>query len=70
MKKTAFIQHEALINFIVMIAEINDFVFIAVDPSPKTKLVEAKTRKLIIDTRVAPLYAIFNYDVESLIVFE
>lgn len=70
LKKTAFIQHEALINFIVMIAEINDLVFIAADPPPNTKLVEAKTRKLIIDTRIAPLYAVFNYDAESLIVFE
>lgn len=70
LKKADFIHNKALINFLVMVAEINDFVFIVVDPSAPISLVEPKTRKLIIDTQSTSLYAIFYFDAEGLIVFE
>jgi hypothetical protein len=68
-KEEAFENH-SLLTFLMMVAETNDFVFIAIDPVTGVDLYDFKNRKLQVNTEWANIFIVFNYDADSLIIFE
>jgi hypothetical protein len=68
-KEEAFKNH-SLLTFLMMVAETNDFVFIAIDPVTGVDLYDLKNRKLQVNTKWANIFIVFNYDADSLIIFE
>lgn len=70
MKKEEIVESQSLLTFLLMIAETNNFVFIAIDPIIGKELYDIYNRKLQVNTKWADIFMIFNYDADSLIVFD
>lgn len=70
LKKEEAVENQSLLAFLMMVAETNDFVFIAIDPHIEVDLYDIKNRKLQVNTKWADIFIVFNYDADSLIIFE
>ncbi|MBT2571492.1 hypothetical protein [Planococcus sp. ISL-110] len=70
LKKEEAVENQPLLDFLMMIAETNDFVFIGIDPRVGIELYDIKNRKLQVDTKRVDTFIVFNYDADSLIIFE
>ncbi|QHJ70936.1 hypothetical protein [Planococcus halotolerans] len=69
-KKEEAVENQALLAFLMMVAETNDFVFIAIDPYIGIDLYDMKNRKLQVNTKWANIFIVYNYDADSLIIFK
>lgn len=70
LKKGEAVENQALLAFLMMVAETNDFVFIAIDPDSGIDLYDIKNRKLQVNTKWADIFIVYNYGADSLIMFE
>lgn len=68
--KKFVLNNFTLLQFIISQSEINDFLFLVIDPISNKQLFDKTSRRLVVDTKLARIIITFDYDGDGLIIFE